>query len=243
MTAKPTHLLTQSRIGLWVLALSSLLQGCSANMSLGGQTGGEVNEPLCVEEAEAVSWSDSPLGFSAAEAAGALRFGETLTVSPNWLPPADPELVTYVTPTATTTLSFVVEQGTNEVQLVHSRLRTDGSGPQNAVGLAEDPCRDRLELQVHVRMTTPTGELNEAYDATLRVYTLEDAVTDATLDATRLAGNLNPTTRNPSVDQLNLALRLRLGSATVPSEGSLALEVSTMDSATASSTSSTVATW
>jgi hypothetical protein len=243
MIAQQTYPLTQSLIGLVVLGLSGVFQGCSANTSIGGQTGGEVNAPLCVEETETVGWSASPLGFSAAEAALVLQFGETLTVSPNWLPPADPERVTYVTPAANTTLSFVLGVVTNEAHLVHSRLATDGSGAQNAVGLADDPCRNRLELQVHVTMTTSTGALNEAFDATLRVFSLEEAMLDKILDASALSGNLNPAPTNATVDELDLALRLQFGAATTPPEGSLALDSSSVDGATASYTSSTVATW
>src|SRR5690606_31565998 len=92
--------LTTRLVGLFGLSMGGLLPSCA-----GGQTGGEVNTPVCEEQVDAVGWDTStPLGFAAAEAVTSLE--GTVNVSPDWLPPSEPERADYVTPTSSTTLTF-----------------------------------------------------------------------------------------------------------------------------------------
>src|SRR5690606_29047605 len=94
-------------------AVAGVLMGvsiaCSASgPPMGGQTGGEVNEPLCDEQQEVIDAdTQAAVGFSLADARAA--FEETTVVNPVWQSSPTTGEVTFVAPAQGTSLSIGVE--------------------------------------------------------------------------------------------------------------------------------------
>lgn len=237
------QLLIPRWIGFFGWALSAVTTSCSS-APMGGQTGGEVDTPACEEQSEVVGQNDAtPLGFTAAASAMTFANRVVLTVSPTWMPPTDPARITYVPPSSDATLGFSLTLADDEANYIRSQVNTSGDGAQSALGMVDEPCRNRLELPVRVTLTTPEGELNEVFDATLRVYSMDEARLDATLDPQNLSGTLQISTPDSTIEGLDLRLRLRFGPGAVPLDGGVELGWSAMEGETASYTTSTVATW
>ncbi len=234
MHPQRSHRLTTRLVGLFGLSMG-LLANCA-----GGQTGGEVDTPVCDEQFAAVGWDTATsLGFSAAEAATSLE--GTVNVSPTWFPPADPERADYVTPASNTALTFGFTFTAHQAKLIHSQPFSSGADMMSTLALAENPCRDRLELSVDVTMATPGGELDESFDAKLSVFALEDAVTDASIAVEDLSGTLTITT--PNNVEAKIGLRFKWGADATSPAGSLDLGTSRVQEETADYTSVPLATW
>lgn len=231
------HRLTTRLVGSLGLSLC-LLPSCAG--AGGGQTGGELDDPVCDQQGAVVDWDfATSLGFSAAEAAMSLE--GAVNVSPTWLPPSDPARADYVTPASGTPLTFGFTFTAHQAKLIYSEPGSSDADMMPTLALAENPCRDRLELSADVTMVTPDGELNETFDAKVSVFALEDAATDAIIDIEDLSGSLTITT--PNSVSAKLGLRLTWGAGATSPGGSLQLNTVRVQANTASHTSLPFATW